>query len=143
MTPATAYDIHAEEDEVGVSIEQVFFHEAAKGGDSLVQFVPGRSAMLSTMRMAPGVWMHIMGMLSAPTSLRPHVCAIWGAYCNAARSAEETPRKVAQSSSWRERWASSGVGLVESSRKVTKVMSALHGETVGSAAWRWGKVLDV
>ena len=103
MTPATAYDIHAEEDEVGVSIEQVFFHEAAKGGDSLVQFVPGRSAMLRTIRMAPGVWMHIMGMLSAPTSLMPQVCEIWGMYWNAASKADVTPKNIVQSWSWRVR----------------------------------------
>ena len=81
--------------------------------------------MLSTMRIAPGVWIHIMGMLSAPTSLMRNVCAICGAYWNAARKAEETPRKVAQSWIWGERVVASGVGLVVRSMKVMKMMNAL------------------
>ena len=82
--------------------------------------------MLSTMRIAPGVWIHIMGMLSAPTSLMRYVCAIWGVYWNAARSAEDTPRNVAHSCNCGERWVASGVGLVERSKNVTKMMNALN-----------------
>ena len=53
--PATAYDIHTFKNEVSPGIEEALFRETVRGGDSLVQFVPGRSAMLSTMRTALGV----------------------------------------------------------------------------------------
>ena len=86
--------------------------------------------MLSTMRTAPGVWRHIMGMLSAPTSLRRNVCAIWGAYWSAASAALDTPRNVAQSWICGERWCSSGVGFVERSMNVTNVMKALERRSV-------------
>ena len=131
ITPATAYEIHAEQRTSFVSPVLVSRPNEI-GGNSLVQSVPGLSAMLRTMRTAPGVWRHIMGMLSAPTCCRRHVCAIWGAYWSAASKAEETPRNVAQSCSCRERCVVSGDGFVESSRNVTNVMNALHGGSRGS-----------
>lgn len=65
----------------------------------LVQFVPGRTAMLITRSTPPGLWIHIMGTESAPTSLARYVYRSWGAYWIAAHNAAETPRKVAQRSS--------------------------------------------
>ena len=56
---------------------------------------PYLRAILRTMRMAPGVWIIIIGMLKAPTSFISKVCFSWGAYCNAASNADDTPRKVA------------------------------------------------
>jgi hypothetical protein len=44
---------------------------------------------------APGLWMHIIGILSAPTSFILYVCTSCGAYWIADSIAEETPRKVA------------------------------------------------
>jgi len=61
----------------------------------LVQFVPFRRAILVTMSIPPGVWINIMGILKAPTSLILYVCNIWGAYWTAARRAELMPRNVA------------------------------------------------
>ena len=55
--------------------------------------------MLSTIRMEPGVWMHIMGMLSAPTSFMRYVWMICGMYWIAASMAELTPSRVAQEES--------------------------------------------
>lgn len=52
-------------------------------------------AMLTTIKTAPGLWIHIMGMLRAPTSLVRYVWISWGAYWIAASRAEETPRNVA------------------------------------------------
>jgi hypothetical protein len=49
-----------------------------------------------TIKAAPGLWIHIMGILRAPTSFVRYVCKIWGAYCIADRMADVTPRKVAQ-----------------------------------------------
>jgi len=61
----------------------------------LVQFVPFRRAILVTMRIPPGVWINIIGILKAPTSFILYVCNIWGAYWTVARRAELTPRNVA------------------------------------------------
>jgi hypothetical protein len=53
------------------------------------------SAILKTIIAAPGLWMHIIGMLRAPTTFIWYVCISCGAYWIAASKAEETPRKVA------------------------------------------------
>jgi hypothetical protein len=82
--------------------------------------------MLITMMNPPGVWISIIGMLSAPTSLRRYVCAIWGAYCKAARTADETPRKVAQMLSCDLTAPEGSVGEDSSSINVTKIQKTLR-----------------
>ena len=47
-------------------------------------------------KTAPGDCMHIIGMLSAPTSLIRYVCINCGVYWIAARIAEVTPSTVPQ-----------------------------------------------
>lgn len=56
--------------------------------------------MLVTIRIAPGLCMSIIGILRAPTSFILYVCTSCGAYCTAARSAEDTPWKVAHRSTF-------------------------------------------
>ena len=51
--------------------------------------------MLKTMTAAPGLWMHIIGILKAPTTFILYVCISCGAYWIAASMADETPRNVA------------------------------------------------
>ena len=78
------------------------------------------NAMLNTIAIAPGLCMHIIGILNAPTSFEWYVREICGMYWMAARIAEETPRNVAQieTSGVRGRW---GGGLVVARRRrVTK-----------------------
>lgn len=45
-------------------------HNAHPQRHVLVQSVPGRMAMDTAMTIPPGLWITIIGMLSAPTSLR-------------------------------------------------------------------------
>ena len=72
-----------------------FIRRTREGNSVLVQSVPGRSATLITISIPPGVWMSIIGMLSAPTCLMRNVCSSCGVYCTIARSADDTPRNVA------------------------------------------------
>ena len=78
---------------------------------SLVQFVSGRRAMLSTISTAPGLWIIIIAMLSAPTSFMRYVWMICGMYWIAASIAELTPSSVAQEESRGGRgWFGTGEG---------------------------------
>jgi hypothetical protein len=82
-------------------------------------------AMLSTIAIAPGLCIHIMGILSALTNFEWYVHAIWGMYWIAARIAEETPRNVAHIKTRGVRGRLVG-GLVVARRKVTKSRRKLY-----------------
>lgn len=86
----------------------------------LVQSVSGLNAMLRTIAIAPGLCMHIIGILNAPTNFEWYVRAIWGMYWMAASMADETPRKVAHIDTSGVRGSWGGGLVVPSSRSVTK-----------------------
>ena len=62
----------------------------------LLHLVPSRLARLAAQTNEPGVWMHIMGMLSDPTCLSAQVVYSCGIYCKEARTIDWMPRKFAQ-----------------------------------------------
>lgn len=98
-----------------------------------------RSAILRTIKIAPGLWIHIIGILNAPTILARYVWINCGAYCIAASKADETPRKVAHFA----RMSGSGtpgageVGTVRRRKKDVKVMNALS-QRMSQEVW-WTK----
>ena len=84
-------------------------------------------AMLRTMAIAPGLCMHIMGMLNAPTSFALYVWYICGMYWMAARMADETPKNVAQMDTSGASGVSEDGFVVPRRRKVTNTRSRLGG----------------
>ena len=92
--------------------------------------------MLSTIAAAPGVCMHIIGMLRAPTSPSLYVWNICGAYWNTARKAEVRPRNVAQ---WETRAVvvvGEGLGNEERRTRVIRDIMSLGGWLAGETAKR-------
>lgn len=75
LVSATAYEIYAAH---SIALARIRGHRPEKE-DSLVRFVPERSATLSTTSTAPSAWRRVMGMENAPTDLR-RLRATWGTH---------------------------------------------------------------